>query len=95
MARTIHPSTVIHPAAELAGDLEIGPFCTIGPGVRLGSGCHLESHVVLTGETTIGENNRFFPFSVVGGIPQDLKFSGERSRLEIGSDNTFRESMTV
>jgi len=95
MADRIHPTAVIEDGAELGADVQIGPFCTIGAGVRLGDGCRLMSHVVLSGETTIGSGNRFFPFATVGVEPQDLKFKGEVTRLEIGSGNTFRESCTV
>lgn len=95
MAGRIHPTAVIEDGAELGADVQIGPFCTIGAGVRLGDGCRLMSHVVLSGETTIGSGNRFFPFATVGVEPQDLKFKGEVTRLEIGSGNTFRESCTV
>jgi len=95
MADRIHPTAVIEDGAELGADVQIGPFCTIGAGVRLGERCRLMSHVVLSGETTIGSGNRFFPFATVGVEPQDLKFKGERTRLEIGSGNTFRESCTV
>ncbi|TDI35125.1 MAG: acyl-ACP--UDP-N-acetylglucosamine O-acyltransferase [Acidobacteria bacterium] len=95
MADRIHPTVVIEDGAELGADVQIGPFCTIGAGVRLGDGCRLMSHVVLSGETTIGSGNRFFPFATVGVEPQDLKFKGEVTRLEIGSGNTFRESCTV
>lgn len=95
MAGRIHPTAVIEDGAELGADVQIGPFCTIGAGVRLGDGCRLMSHVVLSGETTIGLGNRFFPFATVGVEPQDLKFKGEVTRLEIGSGNTFRESCTV
>ncbi|TDI45638.1 MAG: acyl-ACP--UDP-N-acetylglucosamine O-acyltransferase [Acidobacteria bacterium] len=95
MADRIHPTAVIEDGAELGADVQIGPFCTIGAGVRLGDGCRLMSHVVLSGETTIGSGNRFFPFATVGVEPQDLKFKGEGTRLEIGSGNTFRESCTV
>jgi UDP-N-acetylglucosamine acyltransferase len=95
MTDKIHSTAVIDDGAELGADVEVGPFCTIGAGVRLGDGCRLMSHVVLSGETTIGPGNRFFPFATVGVEPQDLKFKGERTSLEIGSGNTFRENCTV
>ncbi len=95
MARAIHPTALVDPDAQLGEDVTVGPFCVIGPGVRLGDRCHLESHVVLSGDSTIGPDNRFFPFAAVGGQPQDLKFKGERTRLEIGKGNTFRESTTI
>ena len=71
---TIHASSLVDPRAELAEGVTIGPFCTVGPHVKLGKGCKLISHVVIDGHTTIGENNLFYPFSVIGGAPQDLKY---------------------
>ncbi|HTL28725.1 MAG TPA: acyl-ACP--UDP-N-acetylglucosamine O-acyltransferase [Tepidisphaeraceae bacterium] len=91
----ISPFSQIDPQAKLASDVEVGPFCVIGPNVTVGAGCKLMSHVVLTGHTTIGERNTFHPHSVIGGPPQDLKYSGEPTRLEIGNDNVFRECVTV
>jgi UDP-N-acetylglucosamine acyltransferase len=91
----IHPTAVVDPAADLAAGVEIGPYCVVGPDVRLGEGCRLMSHVVMAGPTTIGPRCRFFPFATIGECPQDLKFRGEMTRLEIGADNTFRESITV
>ncbi|MDX8402466.1 MAG: acyl-ACP--UDP-N-acetylglucosamine O-acyltransferase [Mariprofundaceae bacterium] len=95
MKTFIHPTAIVDPAAILGEGVHIGPFCTVGPEVRLGDGCHLQSHVVITGRTTIGRENRFFPFASIGQIPQDLKYHGEPSRVEIGDGNTFRESVTV
>jgi UDP-N-acetylglucosamine acyltransferase len=85
----------VAPGAQLAPGVRVGPFCVVGPGVRLGRGTVLDSNVVTDGDTTIGERNRFFPFSSIGLVPQDLKFRGEPSRLEIGDRNTFREGTTV
>jgi len=90
-----HPSAVISSQAQLADDVVVGPYCTIGDDVRIGSGCCLESHVVLEGPTTIGSNNRFFPFCSIGTQAQDLKFEGEETLLEIGSHNEFREYVNV
>jgi UDP-N-acetylglucosamine acyltransferase len=73
----------------------VGPFCVVGAEVRLGRGSVLESHVVIDGDTRVGEGNRFFPFSSIGLVPQDLKYRGEPSRVEIGDRNTFREGSTV
>jgi UDP-N-acetylglucosamine acyltransferase len=73
----------------------VGPFCLVGERVRLGRGTVLESHVVVDGDTRVGEGNRFFPFSSIGLVPQDLKFRGEASRVEIGDRNVFREGATV
>jgi len=85
----------VDPHAVIADDVEIGPFCVVGPKVTLGAGCRLHSHVVIEGRTTIGRENAFFPHSVIGAAPQDLKYRGSDTRLEIGDGNTFRESATV
>lgn len=91
----IHPTAVVDTKAELADDVVVGPFCVIGPKAVIGAGTVLKSHVVVENRTTIGENNTFFPFASIGAVPQDLKFRGEDSRLVIGNDNTFRESVTL
>lgn len=91
----IHPSAVIADGAVIAADVKIGPYCVVGENVSLGEGCELMSHVVLGGYTSIGKGNRFFPFAAVGMQPQDLKYHGEPSRVEIGDNNTFRENVTV
>lgn len=92
---TIHPSSIIAPGAEIAADVEIGPFCTVGEHVRLGPGCRLISHVVIAGHTTIGKNNNFHPGAVIGSPPQDLKYRGEPTGVQIGNGNHFREHSTV
>ena len=91
----IHPTAIIDSRAELASDVEIGPFCTVGPNVRIAAGTKLLSHVVVDGWTTIGESNTFFPFSVIGAVPQDLKYKGEKTELIIGNHNVIRESVTL
>ena len=91
----IHPTSIISPQAELASDVEVGPYCTIGPDVKIASGTRLISHVVVDGKTTIGSGNVFFPFSVIGAVPQDLKYNGEKTELIIGDHNTIRESVTL
>lgn len=91
----IHPTAVIDPAAEISDDVEIGAFCVIGAHVSIGRGSLLKSHVVIEGHTTIGENNRFFPFSAIGQVTQDLKYVGEPTALIIGDNNTFRENTTI
>lgn len=91
----IHPSAVIEDGAQIGPDAKIGPFCHVGPDVVLGAGVHLRSHVVVTGHTTIGEGTVVFPGAVLGEIPQDLKFSGETTRVEIGARNRIREHVTV
>jgi UDP-N-acetylglucosamine acyltransferase len=91
----ISPMSVVDPHAVIADDVEIGPFCTVGPKVKLGPGNRLISHVVIEGRTTIGRNNIFFPHCVIGAAPQDLKYRGGDTLLEIGDNNHFRESSTV
>lgn len=91
----IHPSAVVDPRAELAEDVRIGPFCQVDADVQMGRGCRLESHVVVTGRTTLGEGCRVFPFAVLGHRPQDMKYRGEDSDLMIGSNNQIREHVTM
>ena len=91
----IHPAALVHPEAQVDKDVEIGPWCTIGPHVKIGAGTRLMSHVVVEGWTTIGKNNSIFPFSVLGGVPQDLKYKGEKTELIVGDNNTIRESVTL
>ncbi|MDQ6990030.1 MAG: acyl-ACP--UDP-N-acetylglucosamine O-acyltransferase [Mariprofundaceae bacterium] len=95
MSQNIHASAVVSPQATLGENVRIGPFCTVDEHVTLGDGCELISHVSLTGQTTIGKNNRFFPFSSIGAEPQDLKYHGEPAEVRIGDNNTFREYTTV
>lgn len=91
----IHPTAIVDRGAELAEGVEIGPWCIVGAGVQIDTGTRLMSHVVIEGRTKIGKNNTFFPFSVIGAIPQDLKYRGEPTRVEIGDHNTIRESVTI
>ncbi|MEM6695091.1 MAG: acyl-ACP--UDP-N-acetylglucosamine O-acyltransferase [Pseudomonadota bacterium] len=98
---TIHPSAQIHPAAivedgaRVGADARIGAFCVVGPDVTLDAGVELKSHVVVSGKTSIGAETVVFPFTVLGEIPQDLKYGGEDSRLEIGARNRIREHVTM
>ena len=92
---TVDPTARIAPGARLGDGVTVGPYCVIGGEVSLGPGCRLDAHVVLDGRTQVGPECRFFPFVSAGGIPQDLKFSGEATRLEIGAHNTFREFVTL
>jgi len=92
---TIHPTAIVEDGAQLATDVFIGAFCIIGPQVTIGSGTVVQSHCVITGKTTIGKNNRIFPHSVLGTIPQDLKFDGEETELIIGDTNTIREHTLI
>ncbi len=91
----IHATAVIAPGAVLAADVEVGPYCVIGPNVRIGAGSKLLSHVVIDGVTTIGARNVFAPFCSIGGAPQDKKYAGEPTLLDIGDDNTVREYVTI
>lgn len=91
----IHPSAVVDPGAQIGEGCEIGPFCVLGPQVRLGRGVVLKSHVVVAGDTAIGDETVVFPFASIGEVPQDLKFRGEKVRLEIGARNRIREYVTV
>jgi UDP-N-acetylglucosamine acyltransferase len=92
---TIHPAAVVDPAARLGAGVTIGPFCVVGPEVELGDGVELKSHVAIWGRTSIGAGTRVFPFASLGHEPQDLKFKGEASRLEIGANCTIREGVTM
>lgn len=92
---TIHPTALVDPQARLAPDVEIGAFTVVGPDVELGAGCVVGHHVVLSGHTRLGRNNRIFPFACIGEAPQDKKYKGEPTRLEIGDDNTIREYSTI
>jgi UDP-N-acetylglucosamine acyltransferase len=91
----IHPSAIVAEQATIGARCNIGPFCTVGPHVKLGEDCELVSHVVLDGHTRIGSGNRIFPFASVGVAPQDLKYRGEPTRLEIGDRNVIRECVTI
>ncbi|MFU8881805.1 MAG: acyl-ACP--UDP-N-acetylglucosamine O-acyltransferase [Rhodobacterales bacterium] len=95
MPSRIHPSAIVEDGAQIGTDVVIGPFCHIGPHVTLYDGVHLHSHVVLAGQTEIGPQTEIHPFSVIGGIPQDLKFKGEETRLIIGARNRIREHVTM
>jgi UDP-N-acetylglucosamine acyltransferase len=91
----IHPTAIVDPAAELGHGVKIGPYSVVGAGVKLGDGVELMSHVVVAGSTTVGAETRIFPFSSIGHQPQDLKYKGEPSSLEIGERNIIREHVTM
>lgn len=91
----IHASSVIEKGAEIGPGVKIGPFCHVGAGVVLGAGVELRSHVVIDGDTHLGEGCRVFPFASLGLAPQDLKYKGEHTRLRIGPRNTIREYVTM
>jgi UDP-N-acetylglucosamine acyltransferase len=91
----IDPRAVVSPQAELAADVEVGPFAVIGPGVHIGARSRVGPHVVIRGPTSIGADNQFFQFASIGEAPQDKKYQGEPTRLEVGDRNVFRECCTV
>ena len=93
--QNIHPTAIVDRSARIPDSCRIGPYCVIGPEVEMGEECELIAHVVLTGPTRMGSHNRIFPFASVGQEPQDLKFKGEKTRLEIGDHNVIREFATI
>jgi UDP-N-acetylglucosamine acyltransferase len=90
----IHPTAIVDPKAELADDVEIGAYSIVGANVTIDAGTWVGPHVVLEGHTSIGKNNRIFQFCSLGAAPQDKKYAGEPTRLEIGDNNTIREFCT-
>lgn len=91
----IHPTAIVSDTAQIGADVKIGPYSVIGPNVTLGDNLELKSHVVVEGHTSIGAGTLIFPFSSIGHQPQDLKYHGEPSRLEIGERNVIREHVTM
>ena len=91
----IHPMAVIEDGAVIGEGCQIGPFCLVGPQVVLGANVVLKSHVVVTGDTHIGDDTVVFAFAVIGEIPQDLKFGGEKTALRVGKRNRIREHVTM
>lgn len=91
----IHPSAIVDPRARVPTSCSVGPYCVIGAEVELGENCELVAHVVIDGPAQIGAKNRFFPFAVIGGDPQDISYRGEKTRLEMGDNNEVRESVTL
>ncbi len=92
---SIHPTAIVAATASIPESCNVGPYCTIGPDVELGENCELVSHVVLDGKTRLGARNRVYSFACLGVAPQDLKYRGEATALEIGDDNTIREYVTI
>ena len=95
MSGAIHPTAVIAPDAVLAEGVEIGAFTVIGAGVEIGPNTKVGPHVVINGPTRIGADNRIFQFSSIGDAPQDKKYKGEPTRLEVGDRNVIRECVTL
>jgi len=91
----IHPTAIIEPGAKVPASCSVGPYCHIGSEVELGENCELMSHVVISGITRIGSNNRFFPFGAIGCEPQDITYKGEKTQLEMGDHNVVREYVTL
>jgi UDP-N-acetylglucosamine acyltransferase len=95
MNSNIHSTAIVHPDATIGKNVFIGPYCTVGENVTLGDNVQLLSHIVVDGYTFIGNHTKIFPFASIGTIPQDLKYSGEASKVEIGSHTTIREYVTI
>lgn len=91
----IHPSAIIEDSVILGNNITIGPYCYLSGDVIIGDNCILHSHIVIGGNVKIGKNNSFFSFTNIGAQPQDLKYEGEKSAVEIGDNNIFRENITV
>jgi len=91
----IDPRAAVSPQAHIAADADIGPFTVIGPDVEIGAGTWVGPHVVINGPTRIGARNKIFQFASLGDAPQDKKYNGEPTLLEIGDRNVFRECVTV
>ncbi len=91
----IHATAIVDPKAEIGKDVTIGPYCIVGPDVQLGDGVNLIAHVVVDGRTRIGSKTVIYPFASIGHRPQDLKYHGEPSTLEIGANNQIREHVTM
>jgi UDP-N-acetylglucosamine acyltransferase len=90
----IHPTAIVDSSARIAADVEVGPYTIIGPDVKIDEGCWIGPHVIIQRNTTIGKHNKIFQFASIGEDPQDKKFNGENTRLEIGDHNIIRESCT-
>tara|TARA_Y100000389_G_scaffold140377_1_gene138181 strand:- start:9109 stop:9891 length:783 start_codon:yes stop_codon:yes gene_type:complete len=95
MTQKIHPTAIVDSKAQIGNNVEIGPFSIIGPKVKIGDDSIIKANVIITGNTKIGDNNKIFPFVVVGEEPQDLKYSGEDSKIIIGNNNKIREYVTI
>lgn len=91
----IHPTALVSPSVHLGAGVSIGPYCVVGDGVRLGDNVSLRSHVVIEGNSSLGAGCQVFPFATIGLPPQDLKYKGEPSRIEVGSGTVIREHVTI
>ena len=95
MSNTIHPAAIVEDGATLGEGVSIGPYCIVGGDAKLGDGAVLVSHAIVTGRTTLGARSQVFPFASIGHRPQDLKYAGEPSTLEIGENTIIREHVTI
>jgi UDP-N-acetylglucosamine acyltransferase len=95
MSAAVHPTAIVHPEARLAAGVEVGPYSVIGPKVEVGEGTWIGAHVVLDGRTRIGPGNKIFHFASIGAPPQDKKYAGEDTAVDIGARNTIREYVTI
>jgi len=91
----IHKTAIIDSRAKISNNVKIGPYTVIGPNVEIDEGTEVQSHVNIVGNTKIGKNNKIYPFASIGNDPQDLKFKGEKTTLEIGENNKIREYVTI
>ena len=91
----INKLAIIDPKAKISPNVKIGPYSIIGANVQIGEGSEIQSHVSIVGNTIIGNNNKIYPFASIGNDPQDLKFDGEETKLEIGDNNKIREYVTI
>ena len=91
----IHQTAIIDPKAKISANVNIGAYSIIGPNVEVGEDTDINSHVSIAGYTKIGKKNKIYPFASIGNNPQDLKYSGEKSYLEIGDSNTIREYVSI
>ena len=91
----IHKTAIVDPNAKISANVNIGPYSIIGPNVEIGEDTDINSHVSIAGYTKIGKKNKIYPFASIGNNPQDLKYNGEKSYLEIGDSNTIREYVSI
>ena len=91
----IHNTAIIDPKAKIHNNVRVGPYSIIGENVEIEENTEIQSHVSILGNTKIGKNNQIYPFASIGNDPQDLKFQGEETKLEIGNDNKIREYVTI
>ena len=91
----IHKTAIVDPKAKISANVNIGPYSIIGPNVEIGKDTDINSHVSIAGYTKIGKKNKIYPFASIGNNPQDLKYNGEKSYLEIGDSNTIREYVSI